>query len=76
MRTIRQVLIAVFLCFCRQSVGKCRQAIDEEPYARWFSHTSVPTFITSDNDKLSEVIKMLGNKDCDYSVNGIISAAL
>lgn len=30
-------------------------------------------FITSDNDELSEVIKMLVNKDCDYSVNGIIS---
>lgn len=41
--------------------------------ARWFSHASVLPFITSDNDKLSEVIKMLVNKDCDYSVNGIIS---
>lgn len=41
--------------------------------AGWFSCTSVPTFITSDNDELSEVIKMLGNKDYDYSVNSIIS---
>jgi len=41
--------------------------------ARWFSHASVLPFITSDNDELSEVIKMLGNKEFDFPVNGIIS---
>ena len=43
--------------------GQKRKISIVEHGARWFSHTSVPTFITSDNDELSEVIKTLGNKE-------------
>ena len=53
--------------------GQKRKISIVEHGARWFSHASVLTGITSDNDELSKVIKMLVNKDCDYSVNGIIS---
>lgn len=30
-------------------------------------------FIISDNNELSEVIKMLGNKELDFHINSIIS---